>query len=93
MHPSCFPVLSISQTDVSLDNLPKQPLFVAEEERQGVWAGLQGGWEEQGVEDLYGAVPATSIQTPAVLFGLMPQFMACPTVRSETVKIVNVFLL
>lgn len=37
MHPSCFPVLSISQTDVSPDNLAQQlPFMVGKEQQSGV---------------------------------------------------------
>lgn len=50
MHPWCFPVLSISQTDVSLDNLAQQPLFVVGKEQQSGVGRITRGMGRAGRE-------------------------------------------
>lgn len=62
MHPSCFPVLSISQTDVSSDNLAQQPLFVLGKEQQsGVGRITRGRGRAGGEGSCLGpSLPVTS---------------------------------
>lgn len=62
MHPWCFPVLSISQTDVSLDNLAQQPLFVVGKEQQSGVGRITRGMGRAGREEtcLGLSLPVTS---------------------------------